>query len=452
MKKVIIFLLSLTVIFSCLAPIGASAVYNSSVETETEIFYIESLDTGTVLFEKNSTQKTAPASLTKIVTAALVLENCSDLDEVITVKEQSIRALDGTGSSLAGIKPDEQITIRNLLYCLMVSSANEASMILADHVAGSVENFVGMMNALAVELGCTNTHFANPHGLDNEEHYSCAADIARLAKYAMQFPLFNEITSTTEYTLPETNKNPERKIRTTNFMMLKGYKEYYLEEARGIKTGSTSNAGKCVVTTATKNGYSYIAVAMKAPFYDYDKDGYDENFAFMDTKAMLKWTFENIKLKTVAEPSQIITVTDVKYASKVDHVRLVPAEEYFALVPSGVDAASVLVEPIEGTMPESLEAPVKKGQEICEAVVSYAGEEIVRIKLVAAEDVDLGIFSFIGGKLGELAKTAGFKIFAVLLAIVIIFFIAANVYVNKEKKKKRLRIVNYRDINNSGRK
>ncbi len=447
MKKVIIFCLTLAVILSCFAPIGASAVYNSSVETETEIYYIESLDTGTVLFEQNSTQQTAPASLTKIVTAALALKHCEDLNTVITVPEHCIRLLDGTGSSLAGIKVGEEITMLSLLYCLMVSSANEAAMIIADYVGGTIADFIVMMNELAQELGCENTHFANPHGLDDPDHYSCAADMAKLTKYAMQFPVFNEITSTKEYTLPATNMNSERKIRTTNYLMLSGYKEYYLEEAKGIKTGSTTNAGKCVVTTATKNGYSYLAVAMKAPFYDYDKDGYNENFAFMDVKAMLEWTFKNIKLKTVTDPSQIITVADVKYAWGVDHVRLVPAEEYFALVPVGVDSASVLVEPVEGGLPEALEAPIKKGDEVCEAIVSYAGEEIARIKLVAAEDVDRSIILFIVGKLGDLSKTLGFKIFMALLALVVIFVIAANIYVNKNRKRRRIRIVNYRDIN-----
>ncbi len=447
MKKAIIFLLSLTVFFSCVAPIGAGAIYNSSVKTETEIFYIESLDTGTVLFEKNSTQKTSPASLTKIVTAALTLRHCEDLDTVLTVPEHCIRALDGTGSSLAGIKIGEEITVRSLLYCLMVSSANEAAMILADYIGGSIVKFVEMMNALAEEVGCENTHFANPHGLDEDGHYSCAKDMARLSKFAMEFPVFNEITATKEYTLPETNKNPERKIRTTNFLMLNGYREYYLEEARGIKTGSTTKAGKCVVTTATKNGYSYIAVAMKAPFYDYDKDGYDENFAFMDTKAMLEWIFDNIKLKTVTDPSQIITVAKVNYAWGIDHVRLVPKEECFALVPVGVDAGSVLVEPVKDSLPESVDAPLKKGDEVCEAVVTYAGEEIARVKLVAAEDIDRSIILFVFGKLGDLAKTTGFKVFAVLLALVIVFLIGANIYVNKNRKRRKIRVVNYRDLN-----
>lgn len=448
MKKAIIFLLTLCVIFTCVAPLGVSALYNSSVKTETEIFYIESLDTGTVLFEQKSNEKASPASLTKIVTAALALKHCEDLNTVITVPEYCIRLLDGTGSSMSGIKVGEEITMQSLLYCLLITSGNEAAMIIADYIGGgSIANFIQMMNDLAKEVGCKNTHFANPHGLSEPDHYTTAQDMAKLTKYAMQFPAFNEITSSTEYTLPATNKNEERKIRTTNFMMLSGYKEYYLKDAKGIKTGSTEDAGKCFITTATRNGYSYLAVAMKAPYYDYDNDGYDENFAFMDVKAMLEWTFDNIKLKTVTDPSQIITVVDVKYAWGVDHVRLVPAEEYYALVPVGVDAGGVLVEPVKDSLPEAVAAPIKKGDEVCEAVVTYAGQEIARIKLVAAEDVDMSVILLIFGKLGDLFRTTVFKVFAVLLALVIVFLIGANIYVNKNRKRNRLKIVNYRDIN-----
>ncbi len=447
MKKAIIFLTTLCLILGMYAPMGASALYNSQVKTETEIFYIASLDTGTVLFEKNSLKQSAPASLTKIVTAIVALENCEDLNTVVTVKEESIRMLDGTGSSMAGIKVGEEITMRSLLCCLLISSANEAATIIADYIGGgSVAKFVEMMNETAAKLGCTNSQFKNPHGLDEEGHYSCAQDMAKFAIHAMTFPAFNEISSQTSYKLPATNLQEERTIRSTNFMLLSNYNEYYLPQAKGIKTGSTTNAGKCVVTTASKDGYSYIAVAMKAPYYDHDNDDYKENFAFIDCKAMLSWIFNNIKLKVVTDPSKIISVVNVKYSWGVDHVRLVPAEDCVALVPDSVDSDSVLVEPVKGSLPEFIEAPVKKGNEVCEAVVSYAGEEIARIKLVAAEDIDRSLILMIVGKLGDLVKTTGFKIFALVVAALIVFFIIATIYVNRHRRRRRIKVFNYRDM------
>ncbi len=448
MKKAIIFLSSLFLILGMYAPVGASAVYNSQVATETEIYYVENLDTGTVMFDKDSLKQTAPASLTKIVTAIVALENCKNLETVITVKESSIRMLDGTGSSMAGLKPGEMLTMENLLYCLLVKSANEAATIIADYVGGgSVEKFVQMMNDTVKRIGCTNTQFKNPHGLDEEGHYSCARDVAIFTKYAMNnFPVFNQITDVKSYTLPATNLSDERKLDTTNMMKLSNIKEYYVPEIKGVKTGSTTNAGRCVVTTASKNGYNYIIVMMKAPFYDYDKDGVNENFAFMDAKAIINWLFDNIRLKVVAEESKIITVREVKYAWKVDHIRLVPSEKCEALVPDNIDSASVSIEPIEETLPEYIEAPVKKGDVIGEAVVKYANEEIARIKLVAADDVKSFLPALIVGKAGQLMKLPVFWVVAGIVFAAAVFFVVANIYVNRNKKRKRIKVFNYRDM------
>ncbi|MBO5359527.1 MAG: D-alanyl-D-alanine carboxypeptidase [Clostridia bacterium] len=432
MKKAIIFLTSILVFMGIFAPVGASALYNDQVETETEIFYIESLDTGTVLFEKNSLMRSAPASLTKIVTAIVALENCPDLETVITVKEECIRMLDGTGSSLAGLKPGEEISMKNLLYCLLVSSANEASTVIADYIGGgSVETFVQMMNDTAKKIGCKNTSFKNPHGLDEDGHYSCAQDMAAFAKYAMKFPIFNEITDTEKYTLPATNLQDERDLITTNKMKMKNVKEYYVPEVKGIKTGSTTNAGRCIVTTATKNGYSYLAVMMKGPFYDYDKDGYDENFAFMDCKAMLNWIFDNIRLKVVAEPTKIVTVVKVKRARKVDHLRLVPAENCVALVPDNVDSSSVSIEPIPETLPESVAAPIKKGEVMGKAIVKYANSEIARVDLVAAEDVELSYLLLV---------------LIILAVVLVVGGGVAYIYVKRSRSRKSIRQFKFTDI------
>ena len=432
MKKAIIFLTSFLVFMGIFAPVGASALYNDQVETETEIFYIESLDTGTVLFEKNSLVRSAPASLTKIVTAIVALENCPDLETVVTVKEESIRMLDGTGSSLAGLKPGEEISMKNLLYCLLVSSANEASTVIADYIGGgSVATFVQMMNDTAKKIGCKNTSFKNPHGLDEDGHYSCAQDMAALTKYAMKFPIFNEITDTEKYTLPATNLQDERDLITTNKMKMKNVKEYYVPEVKGIKTGSTTNAGRCIITTATKNGYSYLAVMMKGPFYDYDKDGYDENFAFMDCKAMLNWIFDNIRLKIVAEPTKIVTVVKVKRARKVDHLRLVPAENCVALVPDNVDSSSVSIEPIPESLPESVVAPIKKGEVMGKAIVKYANDEIARVDLVAAEDVELSYFLII---------------LIILAVVLVVGGGGAYIFINRSRNRKSIRQFKYTDI------
>ncbi len=458
MKKAIIFLLTAFTLFSCVLSPRASALYNDDVtvvnekkekvayKIQTPRYYVESLDTGAVLFAKNETAHCAPASLTKIITAIVALEHCEDLTTVIEVPERCVRMLDGTGSSLGGLKIGEKLCMKDLLACLLIASANEAATTIADYIGGTYADFIDMMNETAARLGCPDSHFVNAHGLDEDGHYSCARDMVTFTKYALTFPIFKEITALTEYELPQTNLQKPRKIRTTNFMMLKGYREYYLEQAKGVKTGSTTNAGKCVVTTAAKDGYSYICCMMGAPFYDYDNDGYDENFAFMDAKAMLTWTFKTIRLKTIAPTSQIVTVANVKYASGVDHVRLVPKTGYMALVPDSVNAASVLIEPVADTLPDKLEAPLKKGEVICDAVVKQADQEIMRIKLVAAEDVKRNLFLFVFGKLGEFAHTGIFKVFLALVALVAAGLFALRIYTSNNKRKKKIRTVNYRDV------
>ncbi len=459
MKKAIIFLLTFCMAVSCLFSLSAAAVYNDDItvknnkredvpyKIQTPRYYVESLDTGDVLFAKGETERCAPASLTKIITAVVALENCKDLTTVVEVPERCIRMLDNTGSSMAGLKAGEKLSMKDLLACLLIASANEAATTIADYIGGgSYEAFIDMMNETARRLGCDNSHFVNCHGLDEDGHYSCPKDIVKFAEYALNFPVFKEITSLTEYTLPQTNLQKSRVIRTTNFMMMSSYREYYLAQAKGIKTGSTTNAGKCVVTTAVKDGYSYICAMMGAPFYDYDKDGYNENFAFMDAKTMLSWIFDNIKLKTVAAANQIVTVSDIKYASGVDHVRLVPKEDYMALVPESVNSDSVLIEPVANTMPKQLEAPLKKGDEVCDAVVKYADREIMRIRLVAGEDVDRNLFLFIFGKLGEFTHTTVFKVFLIAAVLVAGGSVALRIYADNNRRRKKIRIVNYRDV------
>ena len=188
----------------------------------------------------------------------------------------------------------------------------------------------------------------------------------------------------------------------------------------GIKTGSTDNAGRCVISKGTGNGYNYLCVIMNAPMQNIDDDEPLENCAFVDCRRMFNWVFNHIELKSIASPTQIITEVPLKLSFRTDHISLVPGEEVLALVPTGADAGSVLIEPVPETMPKSVDAPVKKGQEICEARVLYAGEEIARIKLVASEDVSRNVLLFIGATIKKVASSTIFKIIASIVAILVV--------------------------------
>ncbi|MCR5484141.1 MAG: serine hydrolase [Clostridiales bacterium] len=429
MKKTIIFLISAVIIVISAPFPRANASYNKFLKDMTlyaDIFLLESIEDGTIIFEKNTREKTAPASLTKITTAIVTLENCGDLNKTVTVPEYVIRMFDGTGSSNVGMKPGEQMSVLNLLYCMLVPSANEAAAALADHIGGgSIDAFVGMMNDFVKKIGCTGTHFVNPHGLDADEQYTTAADIAKITKYALTFDhsdLFEKITTTREYTVPSTNLSAERKIVSTNFMMSSGYAEYYCKYVSGIKTGSTENAGKCVVAKAAGDGYSYLAVVMKGSFDDVDRDGYRENGAFMTAKALIDWTFSNISFETILPASRIIAEMPVRLSSKSDYVGLCAIEDVSTFVPKGAEENSVLVLPDDSVTPESVDAPVKKGQKLGQAVIYYGGEEIARTDIAAVQDVDRNLFLYVGSLIGKLFSIFAFRmIFFALVAVLVIY-------------------------------
>ncbi|MEG1846121.1 MAG: D-alanyl-D-alanine carboxypeptidase family protein [Oscillospiraceae bacterium] len=450
MKKVVSLFLAIFFIFSFSNIITLNASYNSELDAMADIVLLMSLDDGSIIFDKNADKITAPASLTKITTAILTLEHCKNLDEMVTVKKYCITELNGTGSSMAGLLPDEQISVRNLLYCMLVHSANEAANILADYVAGSIDAFIPMMNDLSVRLGCTNTQYVNAHGLDAEGHYSTAKDLAIITKYALSLPNFLEICSTVRYVLPATNKSPARNIVTTNQMQNPSFKGYYCDYIQGIKTGTTDNAGKCVISKASKDGYNYLAIVMGAPYIDINNDTFIDNVAFVDCKKMLDWTFKNIKLKKIADPTQIAKVSAVKRAWGVDHIRLVPEKEVSALVPVGTNENSVQMQIIEAETPSVVKAPIKKGDILGKAKILYAETEIATINLVAAEDIKVSGILLVFDFLKNVFSSLIFQILAGVTVLLLLIYLSIIIRHNNKKKRRRkkVRVVkDFRDIN-----
>lgn len=409
-----------------------------------------SADNGEVVFAKNAGKQTPPASLTKVVTAIVVLENCKDLNATVTVPESCIKELDGTGSSLGGLMAGEQITVYNLLASLLIQSANEAATTLADYISGGDRaKFIKMMNEVASRLGCKNSNFVNPHGLHDDDQYVTAEDMAAFMTYAMEFPAFAEIVGKTSYKLPATNLQEERNVLNTNYLMNSAYKDYYCKYVKGGKTGSTSNAGRCVVATASKDGYNYIAVCLNSIFRDVDGDGVDENGAFLDAKEMFEWAFKNIELAAITDTTKIECQVPVKYAKTTDILTLSPAETVYSLVPVGTDSGSMYVEPIEDTLPEFVKAPVKKGEVICKARVLYAGNVIKEIDLVASMDIKRGFFATIGTVAKEIFSNWLFRIIAIAVIVVLIILIFMKRRRDKASKPantKDYRILNYNDF------
>lgn len=272
--------------------------------------------TGTILYEKNSDEAHYPASITKIMTTLLALEN-GNLSDMVTFSDDAINNTEGSG-----IARDygEQMTLEQCLYGVMLESANECAYAVAEHVGGTVENFVDMMNAKAKELGCTNTHFANPHGLQDENHYTTAHDMALIAQAAYQNETFRIIIGTKMYTIPPTNKHAEETVLRNHHDMLCTYhnanRKYLYPYCVGGKTGYTATANSTLVTYAEKDGMTLICVVM---------DTQSPN-QFIDTVNLFDYAFDNFQVLNVAEND-----TDYSAETTVDNGNLNNIEPFVEL-------------------------------------------------------------------------------------------------------------------------
>lgn len=409
-----------------------AAVYEPDVELYSKAYMLINLDDDSypVVAQKNQDEKMYPASLTKIVTAMVTLNNVSDLQEQVTVSESAFNILLGTGAQVAGLEIGDILTVEQLLYLNMVHSACDASEVLAEYVGGTRENFVKMMNDYAASLGCTGTHFVNPDGLHDENHYTTASDLSKITLDALKNSTFTKIAYTVEYEYNGTN------YYNTNLMLRRGYLSYYYEYAKGIKTGSTSEAGYCVITTASKDGYNYLAIVLGAPVIDYNNDGYVEKCSFIDAATLFDWAFGSLKYSTIVDQNEVIDEIAVENGKDADTVRLVAKEDVTEIVPNGLNKSNIIIKAQD--KPESISAPVKQGQTVCTADIIYADEVIAQVELVAAQDVELSTFLTVINAVKNFFSLTAVKIILVVIVIAVIAYVAVCINrINKKKKRKQ---------------
>ena len=287
-----------------------------------------------VLYEKNADEKRSPASTTKIMTALLTLENVSDLSAVVTAEASDFENVTADSSN-AGIKLGEQVTVKDLLYALMLPSANEAAYMLARHVSGSWEQFVDMMNERAAELGCTGTHFCNPCGLHEDDHYTTAHDLYRIAKQAMKDATFRDIVSTVQHRMAKTNLHEERIILTTNQLIFSSFQPWSYANCLGIKTGHTSQAGNCFVGYAEYGDAKLFSVVLGCS--SSSKEYPTIAASFTDTKSLCQWGFKNFTSKTLARQGEEVTYTKVKLSTDTNQVILIAKNDLVSLLPKELD-------------------------------------------------------------------------------------------------------------------
>ncbi len=440
MKKFLIFLISLILIlnssiFICFAD------FSKSFETDANIVYMTSLDEHSgIIYDKNSQVKCNPGELVKLVTGILVLENCDDLNTSVTASSNAIRSIESLRVTTAGILVGETMTVEELLYCMLVYNANDAAVVLAEFIGGTQENFVEMMNGFAERLNLSNTLFSNPGGFNVGEQYSTARDISEIFKYCINNSVLETILSTFLYEMPATNKYKDtRYLKNTNYLINYTIPDYYLQTVKFGKSGYTENLNCNCVSFASQDGYTYLCVVMDAPMKDFDNDDTDENMSFIVSKQLYKWAFENIRLRVVANTSTYVGEVKVRLSNEFDYVSLVPAENVSALVPAGVNAESVLIEPISEITLEKTDAPVKKGDVLGRAAVKYAGSTVAEVDLVAAFDVKVSSAKYFGDKILNVIKHPVFIIIAVIL-ILLVLPLTVYSYRNKQKRLRMQKI------------
>ena len=381
--------------------------------------------TGKVVYEKNGYEKKYPASTTKIMTAILAIEHCN-LNETATASEFAINSVP-SGYSTANIQIGETLSVKDLLYALMLQSANESAVILAEHVSGSQEAFANLMNEKAKELGCKNTHFINPNGIHDENHYTTAYDLALITQYAMKNQTFRDIVKTTSFTLPATTSYPSesRTYANTNNLIIYDARNrpdnYYYKYATGVKTGYTSAAKNCLVASAEKNGIEYISVVLGASI-TYESTG-SVSHRYVDTISLFDYAFDNFSFRKLKSANNLIKTIKIENGKKDENsLDLLIASDVNSLV--SLDNKSNQIDP-EITLKEGLSAPIVKGDIV--GTISYKVEGInYTTDLIAGNDVE----EYKQNKIG---------LYILIFLILIITILTAVRYYNLKKRSLKSR-------------
>ena len=384
----------LLIIFLIMNFFICSNIFAIEPDVHAEAIFSAEVSTGKILFEKNAHEKMYPASTTKVMTALLVLENCK-LTDTATASYNAISIIP-SGYSIANIQVGETLSIEDLLYALMLPSANEAANVLAEHVAGSIASFSSMMNTRAEELGCKQTHFVNPNGIHNEDHYSTAYDLYLIASEAMKNETFRKIVSTPTYTLPPTEQytDNDRVCKNTNQLIHVNNSSkpsnYYYKYCIGIKTGFTTQAQNCLISQASKDGLEIINVVLGAGATEDDL-----SVRYLDSIALFENAYNNYSMDNIKEENDIIKTVEVKNGTKkTKNLDLLSKNTITAFHNIEIDLKNI--EP-EITLKDNFKAPIKKGDIV--GTAKYKVDDLeYQTELIAGSDVEksnIGMFLII---------------------------------------------------------
>ena len=413
------------------------------------------LNSGIVVYAKNAESTVYPASLTKIMTCLVAIEYAGkDLDKLVTVSESALEGIAEAGGEIK-LQAGERMTLRDVLYYLMVWSNNEAGNVVAEYVAGDIPSFISLMNKTARELGCTGTHYANTHGLHDSNHYTTARDLSVITRKALTYELFREIVNTVEYTVPATNLSDARKLTTTNYLILndgnryladdRNYYTYYRSDAMGIKTGYTSAAGRCVISRASDGNMDLLCIIMGAETRMMD-DGSVRYDNFVEAKKLFNYGFDHFAYAKVAVAGiEPMFQASVDYAQDKRGVVLIPSTDVNCLLPKDYRKEKVTTS-YSITDPKGLVAPLAQGQKVGTLNVYYDGTlvdstELETLTAVEERGVDKAIADITGKDKTDEEKTILQKLLGywyvpfLVIGALFLILIARNAIYRRRRRK-----------------
>ena len=392
---------------------------------------------GKILFAQNARARRYPASITKVMTCLLAAEAIEagrlSADQPITAGDDLYTGI-GSGGSTQNLQPGEVLTVEQLIYCALLPSANEACNVLACAVAGDIPAFVAQMNGRAEALGMADTRFANTHGYHDENHYTTAYDITRFMKAAMEYDLFQTILTSPNYTLPANGVSEERIIRNTNALTSNWtYTQYLYGPGTGGKTGTTDEAGNCLVETARKGDMYLISVILGAEEVK-QADGNTDARQFSETIKLLNWGFDNFQRVTLSPDETLVTKVKVNLSTQADEVNVKPLGSITRTLPKDIDLEQV--EMVPSLFSESVDAPVEAGQVLGILTIRYDGTEYGRLDLVADTAVERSDFLYYKHQVETFFQNAGVRL---LLVVVLVFVVIVLLRVLVFRKRRRYR-------------
>ncbi|MBE6654177.1 MAG: D-alanyl-D-alanine carboxypeptidase [Ruminococcaceae bacterium] len=379
-RKISIFLCAL-MLFAFVFGISAHAAMYDQNKINSTYAAVYNAEKGTFLFEKNADVRISASNCAKIMTAVLALEHYADLDMVITVPLASIQGLDG--ATIFGLLSGEKVTVRDLIYTMLVGNCNDSASVLACDMEKTNALFALKMNEKVAEIGLTDTFFKNSTGLGAKDSYTTVKDCLLLASYALGIDGFSEIVNTAKYTVYETNKHGNKTVYTKNYFLSKQtFADYYWQDASGFSATYTDEEGYGLISTYTAYSMTYICMCTGAHKSDSGKI-----LAYGDVKNLLRWASEEYTTLKVLDSSKIFDELPIKLSGERNYVPVVPEASLYAYLPHDTDIGTAIEQRYELSVKE-LEAPVEIGDVVGKVTLYYEGKEIASCNLVTKFSAD----------------------------------------------------------------